>query len=321
MYGGSTRLGPIDHILLSAMEYDIYSVISESANHLTWWFVAHLTDLLYHSGTLQSTKFSTGKKLHEFLLLEYASSIMSHQSLWQVAADYLDHCPEFGLHHLECFLERLPLETDKKAMKVVRMCEQRNMLVLAASICKTMGMRALHEGHLGSALSWCLRSKDAPFATYLSEKFLEKYVERGDFSNLDLLDNLGTSMLLSTRLTFLGKYREFHKLYEAREFAEAGCLLLSLLSAKLAPRKFWGTLLLDVLPLLELEDIIFNSQQTYELLNCLEELTLGKKFESCDSNISADVDMKLPENEKFQILRLALAKNLARTLLDEHSLD
>ncbi len=40
--------------------------------------------------------FSYGSNLREFLLLEYASSLMSHHSLWQTGVDYLDHCPQFG---------------------------------------------------------------------------------------------------------------------------------------------------------------------------------------------------------------------------------
>ena len=67
-------------------------------------------------------------------------------------------------------------------------------------------MRALQDGRLGTALTWCIRSKDAAFATFLSDKFLKEYSLKGGFSNLDLIDNLGAAMLLSDRLTFLGKF-------------------------------------------------------------------------------------------------------------------
>ena len=42
--------------------------------------------------------------------------------------------------------------------------------VSVKSICKMMGMQALHNGRLGSALSWGLRSKDVSFVTVLAEK-------------------------------------------------------------------------------------------------------------------------------------------------------
>lgn len=69
-------------------------------------------------------------------------------------------------------------------------------------------------------------------------RFLSEYNEHGYFSNLDLIDNLGPNMLLSNRLTFLGKYREYHKLYEDKELHAAGGLLLSLLTSRLAPRQY-----------------------------------------------------------------------------------
>lgn len=55
--------------------------------------------------------------------------------------------------------------------------------------------------------------------------------------------------------SFLGKYREFHKLYGEKRFREAAKLLLSLMTAKIAPRSFWMTLLTDALPLLEQKEV------------------------------------------------------------------
>lgn len=48
-------------------------------------------------------------------------------SLWQLAVDYFDNCPEFGRVYLELQIERVPLDTERKALKVLRICEQRQM--------------------------------------------------------------------------------------------------------------------------------------------------------------------------------------------------
>ncbi|MEQ2203007.1 hypothetical protein XENOCAPTIV_022499 [Xenoophorus captivus] len=56
-------------------------------------------------------------------------------------------------------------------------------------------------------------------------------------------------------------------------FNEAAKLLLSLMTAKIAPQSFWMTLLTDALPLLEQTEVIFSADQTNELMYCLEELT------------------------------------------------
>lgn len=48
-------------------------------------------------------------------------------SLWQLAVDYFDHCPDLGRVYLELQIERVPLNTERKALKVLRICEQRQM--------------------------------------------------------------------------------------------------------------------------------------------------------------------------------------------------
>ncbi|XP_034450346.1 nuclear pore complex protein Nup85 [Hippoglossus hippoglossus] len=311
---------PLDSILLAAFEFDIHQVIKDCSIALNnWWFVAHLTDLLDHCKLLQSHNLHFGSNLREFLLLEYASGLFTHHSLWQLAVDYFDHCPEFGRVYLELQIERVPVDTERKALKVLRICEQRQMSEQVRSICKIMAMRALRNNRLGSALSWSIRAKDAAFATLISERFLQDYCAKGTFSDLDLIDNLGPAMLLSDRLTFLGKYREFHKLYGEKRFREAAKLLLSLMTAKIAPRSFWMTLLTDALPLLEQKEVIFSADQTYELMFCLEELTssLNSAPPSTDRTMQEE-DIELT---KVELLRLALARNLAMAIVKEGTVE
>ncbi|XP_068833237.1 nuclear pore complex protein Nup85 isoform X3 [Capricornis sumatraensis] len=250
--GGESSPEPLDNILMAAFEFDIHQVIKECSIALSnWWFVAHLTDLLDHCKLLQSHNLYFGSNMREFLLLEYASGLFAHHSLWQLGVDYCDHCPELGRVSLELHIERIPLTTEQKALKVLRVCEQRQMTEQVRSICKILAMKAVRNNRLGSALSWSIRAKDAAFATLVSDRFLRDYCERGCFSDLDLIDNLGPAMMLSDRLTFLGKYREFHRLYGEKRFVDAASLLLSLMTSQIAPRSFWMTLLTDALPLLE----------------------------------------------------------------------
>lgn len=311
---------PLNSILLAAFEFDIHQVIKDCSIALNnWWFVAHLTDLLDHCKLLQSHNLHFGSNLREFLLLEYASGLFTHHSLWQLAVDYFDHCPEFGRVYLELQIEHVPLDTERKALKVLRICEKRQMSEQVRSTCKIMAMRALRNNRLGSALSWSIRAKDAAFATLISERFLQDYCVRGTFSDLDLIDNLGPAMLLSDRLTFLGKYREFHRLYGEKQFSEAAKLLLSLMTAKIAPRSFWMTLLTDALPLLEQKEVIFSADQTYELMFCLEELTssLNTTAGSTDRP-TQDEDIEVT---KVELLRLALARNLAMAIVKEGTVE
>ncbi|CAB3990108.1 Nuclear pore complex Nup85 [Paramuricea clavata] len=331
--GGKNALQMWHMILLAAIEFDVHTVIKLSSECFgNWWFVAHLVDLFHHSDLLEShqTHDVYQVDLREFLLLEYASSLMSHQSLWQVAADYFLNCPTRGRHYLEEYIDQIPLENEFKAFKVLNLCQKLDFPTQALSICKQMGMRAYHNNRLGSALSWCIRAKDPAFASFISERFTDEYFNKGEFSSLDLIDNLGSSMLLCDRLTFLGKYREFHLMYENGDFMDAAHLLISLLASNLAPKRIWLSLLTDALPLLEHEKVIFTSEQTYELMRCLEELRLSfksaeylgnsEKPTSDKDNNSIDTawSTKIAEQDKdglFEPIRLALARNLSRALL------
>uniref|UniRef100_A0A8D0ECV7 Nuclear pore complex protein Nup85 n=1 Tax=Salvator merianae TaxID=96440 RepID=A0A8D0ECV7_SALMN len=313
--GGESSPEPLDSILLAAFEFDIHQVIKECSIALSnWWFVAHLTDLLDHCNLLQSHNLYFGSNMREYLLLEYASGLFSHHSLWQLAVDYFDHCPEYGRAYLEHHIERIPLDTEHKALKVLRICEQRMMSEQVRSICKIMAMKAVRNNRLGSALSWSIRAKDAAFATLISDRFLKEYRERGSFSDLDLIDNLGSSMLISDRLTFLGKYREFHRLYSEKQFFAAAKLLLMLMTARIAPCSFWMTLLTDALPLMEQKEVIFSADQTYELMRCLEDVTAAEP----ENQKLQDEDT---ETMKVEMLRLSLARNLARAIIQEGTLE
>ena len=63
----------------------------------------------------------------EFPVIFCLTYLMCVCSLWQLAVDYFDHCPEFGRVYLEQQIEHVPLDTERKALKVLRICEQRQM--------------------------------------------------------------------------------------------------------------------------------------------------------------------------------------------------
>jgi len=314
MYNAPGTTRELDNILQAAMEFDIHQVIKDSCTFLSnrsWWFVSHLADVLHHCGQLDPQKLPFGSNLREYLLLEYATGLMSHESLWQVGVDYLDFCPVFGRSYLASYIEHIPLDTEKKAHKVLHMCHERDMHVQAQSICKVQGMKCLRQQQLGSALSWFLKSKDATVIKQITEKFLNEYCEQGKFSHLDLIDHLGPAMLITNNLTFLAKYREFHTLYDSGDVFAATTLLLSLISSRLAPKTFWMTMLFDALPLLGLEKVILNVQQTYEMMHCLEELQRDEEMNH-KKHTEAETD-------KLKMLRMALTKNLSRAIIQEGS--
>lgn len=187
--------------------------------------------------------------------------------------------------------------SEARVNKIIDIARGSNLSHIVTSICKIQGMKCIKQKRLGNALSWALKAQDGGFITYIANQFLKYYAENGELECRDLLENLGPCMLASDRLTFLGKYCEFHQMYSIGEFKEAASLLVSLIVSNLTPRYFWSILFTDVIPLLESEDVILSSIDSFELLRCIEAHGDDPKF-----------------SDKVEIFRLAVARNLARAL-------
>ncbi|XP_071540417.1 nuclear pore complex protein Nup85 isoform X2 [Panulirus ornatus] len=318
--GGEQRLTPLDNVLLAAMEADSHQVIRECQQVLdNTWFTAHLTDLLCHTmGQKADQKFLT--ELRESLLLDYADVLVGHSSLWQIGIMYLDHCGPPGIAMSQVVLQRLPLTDDSYAHKIIQLASDRNFDIVVVGVCRVMGRRALSQGRLGSAIWWGVRSRDAAFTSHLAHQILHKYVAEGKFESSPLLDHLGPAMLLSDTLTFLGKYREFHMLYQDGNFQEAATLLVSLISSKLAPEYFWPVLLLDAFPLLKSEEPVISAEQTYELMYCLHNLHNHFSKRGRESLLESEA-ASFAFVEKEREIRRALSNNLARAIIHEGSVE
>ena len=201
------------------------------------WFSAHLADLLFHAGVLQSFEDVNSLKLRETLLRDYSICLFSHPSLWSVGVLYLDHCPTLGSATLQHLLSNLHYQSEFKANKLLALAERRKLTSVSSCICRVVGNRALSNGRLGAAVAWAVRAQDSSLATRAADAVLKNYVQHSDFVSTDLLDSLGAGLMTSDRLAFLGKYREFHRLYNKNDFHSAAALLISLISSRIAPKK------------------------------------------------------------------------------------
>ena len=307
--GGFADFGSLDNILLAAFKFDISQVIRECCNHLSsWWLPAHLCDLLNYCQLLPDSTAESNGNLRECLIVEYASSLSQLDFYWLVVADYLAYCGPQSEHYLPLFVQRIPLTSEKKASKVLKLCRDHGFYSEAQSVCRQMCRRALQYNRLGTALSWSIEANDSSCAMYVANKLLEEYSATGHFANIDLIDYLGPSVLLSERLTFLVKYRDFHKLYAQEKFSDAAKLLFNLIVNAKAPLEFRPSLFLDCLPLLERETLFYGTDATTKLLACLNTLDELKNFEDLDN-------AKRKQGKQIENLRLALTKNLAKAIV------
>ncbi|XP_045448581.1 nuclear pore complex protein Nup85 [Melitaea cinxia] len=297
---GGSRL---DLTVRALLEGDLHQVIHEIQQISdNGWFASHLTDILYHSGKLQILEHQTDVTSHlrDSLILEYGSLLMEHKSLWSVGLSYLASCPPEGLKRAELLLERLPIDTEAKAMRVVAQAKKYGLVDVAQNVSAAMGARRLcagGAGGVGAALAWGGRARCGPLCARAAHAALRAYCGARPLPAADLLLSAGAALLVDDTLLLLGKYCDFHRLYKNREFRKAAKLLISLITSNIAPEYFWPTLLLDTLPLLETDEPVLSADDTYEIMLCLELRS------ACLST------------EKADLLRLALARNLARTAL------
>ncbi|KAJ8679027.1 hypothetical protein QAD02_014814 [Eretmocerus hayati] len=301
-----TNQSALDNIILALMESDLHQVIKEiQYMNDNGWFAAHLTDLLFHCGRLNimdKQQVNVTNLLYESLILNYGSTLMSHHSLWQCGASYLEKCPMEGTQRLQMLLPTIPLGSESRVNKIIDIAKQNNLHEIVSSICKIQGLKCIQQGRLGNALAWALKTQDIVFASHIADRFLKHYVEHAEIQCKDLLENLGSCMLTCDRLTFLGKYCEFHQMYAIGEFKEAGRLLVALVISNLTPTYFWSVLFTDSIPLLETDDLVFSTNDTYELLRAVEHYGDDPKFK-----------------DKKKVFRWAAARNLARAIIIENS--
>ncbi|KAJ2764853.1 Nucleoporin nup85, partial [Coemansia linderi] len=65
---------------------------------------------------------------------------------------------------------------------------------------------------------------------------------------------------------------DFYESYKAKMHADAGAILLSILVEEIAPPHAVADLLVDAIPLLEGDELVFSADQTFELMRCAEAL-------------------------------------------------
>ncbi|XP_073944916.1 nuclear pore complex protein Nup75 isoform X2 [Choristoneura fumiferana] len=297
---GATR-SALHDLLRPAVEGELHQVIHEIQQLSdNGWFATHLTDILYHCGKLKvldKHQVDVTARLRDSLVLEYGSLLMEHGSLWSVGLAYLAGCPPEGPLRAELLMERLPLPNETKALRVMAEAEKHGLINVVRTVCACVGARHLSAGRAGAALAWGMRGRSAGLCARAAHAALRSYGRDTSLPARDLLPAAGAGLLLHHTALLLGKYCDFHRLYKNREFKQAGKLLISLITSKIAPDYFWETLLLDTLPLLESDEPIFSSADTFEIMLCLE-LRPG-----------------VLDGDKAELLRLALARNLARSLL------
>ncbi|KAI9096957.1 nucleoporin Nup85-like protein [Phlyctochytrium arcticum] len=305
-----------------------------------WWLVAHLTDLLHHYGGLDETVNPTIPGIvvsqnqctqREWYLLGYADQLISNPPLWRLGLEYYIFCPQSGRDMVQAIIPHIPIKSELQSKKLISFCRRHGLEDTRRELHRTIATARYKAGRVGEALEHYIDARDESRVVYLVEELMNRYMKDADLTWSEIAARLGPEALeWNGHLAFLARYREFHELYNAKRYRESAQLLVRLLTSTfkdvepLFPRRLVMLGLLDSLPLLQAPrgEVMFNTEETFELMRCLEEIIISHRRQEYLGAWQAAVSGKEKPDKsdaevgeaRLQVVRVHLVRNLSRAI-------
>ncbi|KAL1920351.1 uncharacterized protein VTP21DRAFT_1497 [Calcarisporiella thermophila] len=306
----------------SAVEQALVSFINNDAEtgikhctKLSWWLSAHLVDLLVKARRVILNTEGYDVDVREYIILNYVETLMADPSLWRVSLDYLATCQVLGREYMSELVIRVPLESERKAQKILEACKTFELDEQYHVICRLVASQKYRNKSYGSAIAYNIKAKEFKRVSLIADQLLADFCKNNEFNFSDIIDSIGRDIACSDRLVFLQRYRELTELFNSKKSEEAAKLLVLLLSSNIAPKTFWASLLVDATVLLEGQKVVFDAEDTFELMRCLQEITSSHRKEeyyACLPSFGQHLDAA---EKQLNVVRLALVRNLARSLM------
>ncbi|OXG31619.1 nuclear pore complex protein Nup85 [Cryptococcus neoformans Ze90-1] len=234
-------------------------------------------------------------------------------------------------------------------------------------ISQVLATRLISAGQYGMAATLALMARDGFALSRIADKVLESFVTCGQDEYLALVDTLPPTLLaeaptallhlqqstsnptefpshsavsvFASRITFLSEFRDYLLFLSQDARDRAAGRVVSLLTSGIAPVGFWAVLLVESIRLLEDSEILFTSNETFELLRVLEEVyanaafaeeeylgqlvqylqrTLNTPSAEEERHITKKSEKKVTMEDarrKMDEVRLAISRNLARAMV------
>ncbi|ODN98518.1 nuclear pore complex protein Nup85 [Cryptococcus wingfieldii CBS 7118] len=264
-------------------------------------------------------------------------------------------------------VEVTPAETQPESIKLLdevrSACTEFQLDDVWREISQVLATRLVHARQYGMAATLALMARDGFALSRIAEKVLQSFVDEGPEEYLALVDTLPPTLLseaptallqlqesasaplsfpssnsisvFASRITFLSEFRDYI-LFLGQDGGreQAAGKVVALLTSGIAPTGFWGVLLVESISLLEDPEILFSTNETFELLRILEEVITNASFaeEEYLGQIALYLDHRSPKQEqgsksgkgkatthdarrKLEEARLALSRNLARAMV------
>lgn len=226
-----------------------------------------------------------------------------------------------GMSLLENLLYRQSVQHNDTLLKNIEICRLYELDHISSKIMKVAGVFHWKHGRKGAGVFWLQQAQDASCLGRIALQLFDavgKSISDESFKQWEgIIELLGSESKPAGGLEFLHKYRDFKKSLQqvsggkSTEAARqaVGSLILLMKNPSTPPR-FWLPLLYDSLKLLNWKDCsLLTESETNLLLNKLQELSLARLRPHF-------TEPSLPP-EALSSVRLALATNLGRAILDE----
>ncbi|KAF9926314.1 Nucleoporin nup85 [Linnemannia zychae] len=323
----TTDVTLLDRIKIAILQLDDVKTI-RLCGEFHPWLVAHLSNVLQQYGYLDMDAIDLqdiatngwDTSIRDFYIIGYAQSLMSNLSLWEISAGYLLRCGHTGRSMLSEWICHVPLDSIEKAQKVLKFCQENGLKDSLRSINRIMAVEEEKRGEYARAIQHFIVSRDLDRVAKVVDNLFLGYLERGQFDSQDTFDSIEQLDTTSTHVHFLRSYVEFHRAYKNGKVVQAGDSLIKLLASGKVPKQYWIVLLMDALPLLEnKQQVIFDSNDTIVLMQCLEEIA-GSQYSAeylrlLPQTNSATTLVSEEKDAQLNILRMTLTRNLARSFV------
>ncbi|KAL6616054.1 hypothetical protein ACP70R_038324 [Stipagrostis hirtigluma subsp. patula] len=314
-------------LLIGILSENPEVVLAECTKSFGPWLVTHAMELLtadndYADIMLHEERPNFGGiSIEELHRLVYAQVLCSHSLTWQIAPTYLSSCLNQGLGLLEILLLKQPIQDNRLVLKTLEICRLYELENVSTNIMKISGIYHWKHGRKGTGVYWFQQARDKVRLDRIAQQLFErigKSVTDDSFKQWEgLLELLGSDIGSAGGLEFLHRYRDFKRSLQqaldgrtveaARRTVE---FLIQLMRNPSTPQRFWLPLLHDSVELLNCKPTpLLNVAETTLLLNKLQELSMAKLRPDFSSN-------HLPSHA-LNSVRLALASNLARAILED----
>ncbi|KAI8611817.1 nucleoporin Nup85-like protein [Chytriomyces sp. MP71] len=324
-------IDPYELAILATLERDFDAAALRYATALDLPVAVHLISTLTHYAhvnpdapiyfaTPDAATITGQASVRDLLLLEHARRLSTPTSSWThilLAFQYLSILTKEGNPHARTQLQDLLLRPDldpsgTRFRKLLSIAHTAHLTTALETLHERAAQRALSQTRPAQSLAHYVAAKlperaGAVAETQLMPRFL---ATSGDRVLNEAVAQLPARVVQGVpRAALLVKIAALRAHVRAGEEARAGAVVVELLQSGVAPRRLWGRLIADAVPLLA--GVTMGSEACYELLRCLE-VVVEEEGETawvgvCDGDGGKEV--------RVGEVRVALAKRLAKSLM------